>query len=247
VETAGKDELFCTLSFHRLNAEHTALIDRAMGYFESGSRNTGATRAEAQTDSIYITSTPVNAMSAKYIPAVTTWTQALSSVVRGIRETLRISRRPREDFRSMRLGDILVAHGRMSKDRMEEECRRAEDEHMQLGRYLVKEKLISPVELRRALALQTGLPIVNLNSIEPTASVMRRFTKRMMTDFWFVPFNECGDTVYIACSQPLNADALGKLQSYSRCRLKLFLAYDDDVESFLKDFCSASSSFLLAV
>ncbi len=243
VDPAGEHESYCALSFHGLDADQTALIDRAIRFFESRAHESDKMPSETQTGSFG----RLTASLTKHAPAgtkspVASLSGMLLSAVCGLCDTVYHFEHARVDYRSMRLEEILVAHGRISKERLEDACRQAHAEHIQLGRYLVREKLISPTEWCRALALQSGLPIVHLNGIEPNSTALRRFTTRMMKELCFVPFNECGDTVYIACAQPLADSALEKLQHHSHRRVKQFLTHDDDVASFLNNFFSSASS-----
>ena len=143
------------------------------------------------------------------------------------------------NFRGMKLGEILVRSGRLTEDQISQDTAKANSDGMKLGRYLLSARRITPFELCRALSLQSGLPIVDLGTVTPPGTVMDIFEADAMSEYQFVPFNKNGDTVFIACAQPLTKKIVADLERASKHTLKVFLAQDDAVSNmFYKHFAA---------
>ena len=141
--------------------------------------------------------------------------------------------KPGTNYRGMKIGEILMRMGRITPKQAVEAYEKARSSKVKFGRYLVRQRLITPVELSRALSLQTGLPIVDLANVTLPDTVKTTFPLEMMKAHSFVPFNQFGLEVYIAVAQPLSKEVLKTLETQCRLRLKVFLAYDEVIEAMM--------------
>ena len=139
--------------------------------------------------------------------------------------------KPGTNYRGMKIGEILMRMGRITPKQAVDAYEKARAGKVKFGRYLVRQRLITPVELSRALSLQTGLPIVDLANVTVPDTVKSTFPLEMLKEYNFVPFNQFGLEVYIAVAQPLSKEVLKTLETECRLRLKVFLAYDEVIEA----------------
>ena len=137
------------------------------------------------------------------------------------------------NFRGMKIGEILMRTGRITPTQAVEAYEQSRAAGQKFGRYLVRENLVTPAELCRALSLQTRLPVVDLSTLSLPETVKNVFPLKLMKEHQFVPFNHFGSEIYIATTFPLSKSVLASLQYACECNLKVFLARDDVVTLML--------------
>ncbi|MBE7463450.1 MAG: PilZ domain-containing protein [Planctomycetes bacterium] len=135
--------------------------------------------------------------------------------------------RAADPFRGKRVGEILVHMGKLGDDEIAAAVERSRFSGERLGRYLLREGLIQPDELCRALALQSGLPMTDLQGAEIPESLAHVFPFPMMQRHEFVPFDESRRVLCIAVANPLPADVLEEMERIAQRHIEIFLAQED--------------------
>jgi hypothetical protein len=145
-----------------------------------------------------------------------------------------LGRQPKSvNFRGMKIGEILMRNGRITPTQAVEAYEQSRATGRKFGRYLVSESLITPAELCRALSMQTGMPVVDLSTVTLPETVRKIFSRELLKEHQFVPFNEFGPELYIAVTTPLSKGVLTELERQCECRVKVFLAREDVVSLML--------------
>jgi hypothetical protein len=139
-------------------------------------------------------------------------------------------------MKDRKIGEVLVHMGLVSSEQVENAVYEAKLNREKIGRVLIRLNLITPDALCRALALQSGLPIVDLASVVVPDTVRARFTDELMREYQFVPFDENPATLFIAISQPLDGHAIAIIRAHSRKPLAMFLAQEDVITLRLDEF-----------
>lgn len=132
-------------------------------------------------------------------------------------------------FHGKRLGEVLVQMGVMAEKEVEDALHRARECNQRLGRFLLQAGLVKPDELCRALALQSGLPVADLSSLDTIAPLGGIFPYSVMSGHEFVPIEEAKDVVCIAVANPLSKGVVGELERLCEKRVEIFLGREDHV------------------
>jgi len=141
---------------------------------------------------------------------------------------------PLPDLCGKRLGEILVATGRLSPEQAQVSLQAARLAHEALGRYLVvRRKLISPLELCQALSLQSNLPVVHFtDTYVPVAAKYARLLDAMQR-LELVPFSETDQAVCVAAKRPLLPQRIAEAEQLFRKKVSVCLAPDDQITAIL--------------
>lgn len=142
--------------------------------------------------------------------------------------------KPSDPFRGKKIGEVLVQMGKMTREQVEDLIQRAPLSGGRIGQYMVRERVITPQELCRALALQSGLPMVDLDSIEIQGHLGLIFPHDVMAQHEFVPFDESPDMVCIACADPIDERVALDLEGICHRNIEIFLGQEDIVEKLLR-------------
>lgn len=126
-----------------------------------------------------------------------------------------------------KLGDILIQMGKLTAEQVEEAVSESRARHEKVGRHMLRENLITPDVLCRALALQSGLPMTDLSDLELSQNLARLFPHTLMLRHGFIPFDENASFVCIGASNPLHGTTIAELERIAQRKIEVFLARED--------------------
>ena len=132
---------------------------------------------------------------------------------------------PTRQFR--RIGEVLVQMGKLRAEQAEDAAARARSSGEKLGQVLLRTGLVSPSVLCRALALQSGLPMTDLEAEEIPEELAKLFPYDLMARHEFVPFDDAGAFVCIAVPNALAPAAVKELEKACHKHVEVFLARED--------------------
>ena len=141
--------------------------------------------------------------------------------------------KPGTNYRGMKIGEILMRTGRITPKQAVEAYEKSRSTGVRFGRYLIRERIVTPVELTRALSLQTGIPVVDLANVTLPETVRSIFPLETLNEHTMVPFNQFGHELYLAVTKPLTKEMQLSLERACGLKFKLFLANDEVIEGVL--------------
>jgi type IV pilus assembly protein PilB len=141
-----------------------------------------------------------------------------------------------------------------------------------LGELLVREKLITPMQLRRAmeeqrgaggrlghaltkmgyldenaltsfLAKQYGVPSINLQDFEIDPEVLKMIPKEVANRHQVIPINRSGNTLMVAMADPSNIYAIDDLKFVTSYNIDVVVASETAIADALEKYYTSSVSF----
>jgi len=132
-----------------------------------------------------------------------------------------------DQFRGKLLGEVLIKMRKLGEEQVTLAVQRAKLAGERLGRYLLREGLVTPLELCRALALQSGLPVTDLTDVEIPEPLGLIFSHAMMVRHEFIPFDESMRMLCVAAANPLPKSVLDEMERQCGKQVEIFLAPED--------------------
>ncbi len=123
----------------------------------------------------------------------------------------------RQNQGELRLGDLLNGLGYLSDEELARALttQREDERRPKLGDVLIRHKFISDDKLTDILALQLGLPVVDLIAREPDAGLMARASLDAMEQYHFLPYDMQPDgPIRVVFADPLDPRALETARDY---------------------------------
>ncbi len=146
------------------------------------------------------------------------------------------------------------------------------DDNSRLGELLVKEQLITPLQLRRAvdsqrgsggrlgheltklgyideneltsfLSKQYGVPSVNLSDIELDPDVLKLLPKEVVTRHQVVPVNRSGNTLIVAMADPSNIFAIDDIKFITKFHIEVVVASEQAIADSIEQYYTSTVSF----
>jgi len=137
------------------------------------------------------------------------------------------------DLRIKSLAEVLVMLRLLTAEQAAEAEIRADVERVAFPRFLLKQRLLKPDDLCRALALHSGLPTVNLKDRRIPEELIRVYSYLTMLRHDFVPFAVSKETLSVAAGVPLPAEVVNELSRGCNKDVLVFLTPLDQVRSQL--------------
>jgi len=103
---------------------------------------------------------------------------------------------------TLRIGDILVAHGALARPQLEEMLRTTRS---RIGHALRVSGVVNGRQLARALAEQTGVPHIDISQTAPDAGLFAPRDVPHYIAHHFIPFTRDGTSITLATSEPSEA------------------------------------------
>ena len=133
----------------------------------------------------------------------------------------------------LRLGEVLVEMGMLDEGQVEHALAIQLETGQRLGRVLVQEALVSPVDLAKALARRLGIEFIELMDIEISSEVMAMIPLDMCNRYGVVAVQAEGNTILVAMSDPTNIFALHDIRLVSGHEVRVVVASPEHIEYVL--------------
>ncbi|MDR1514903.1 MAG: Flp pilus assembly complex ATPase component TadA [Synergistaceae bacterium] len=148
-----------------------------------------------------------------------------------------------EDWRHLKLGDLLVNAGAISKSTLDSALEEQKISRMRLGEILLKNGWLTERQLAEALSRQLKLPLVSLARYKPTREAIRIIPEAVAQRLEIVPLAilESGK-IAIAMSDPLNVLAVDELRMITNADFEINVATASDVRRALMNFYKVATS-----
>ena len=129
-----------------------------------------------------------------------------------------------------RIGDLLIERGLITDNELKFALDMQKQTHEKLGEVLINNKIVTPEDIAKTLAVQLEVDYVDLtrmNIPQEMTQLVRRNTARQNH---LVPVQKQGDTLYVAMDDPLNFYALDEVRKVTNLKVVPLIATNSSVE-----------------
>jgi len=112
------------------------------------------------------------------------------------------------------LGAILVQHGVVSRERLDEAIARQAKDHKPLGQILVECGHVKEEDIINALVAQAGVPYLPLDNYEISDEVATMLPKEIVMKHTLMPVDRIAGTLLVAMGIPLNKEQKEEIQRH---------------------------------
>ena len=138
--------------------------------------------------------------------------------------------------RKYKLGELLVAAGKITNEQLEEALKRSKATNTILGTTLVEMGVLKPDELLKVVGHQIGLPSVDLRPGLVDPEVVQKIPRDKAQYYGVVPMFYVEDRLTIAISRPLSIFDFDDLERISDCSIQLVLCQEDAVRQSIEKY-----------
>ena len=136
--------------------------------------------------------------------------------------------------RKFRLGEILLAAGKITQEQLEEGLKRAKAANRILGETLVEMGAIKQCDLLQIVGQQVGLPAVELRSGMIDTGVVTRIPREKAQYYGVIPMFLVEDKLTVAISRPLSIFDFDDLERIADISIQLVLCPPEQVRAAIE-------------
>ncbi len=148
-----------------------------------------------------------------------------------------------QDRSSSRLGELLVREKLITPMQLRRAVEEQRGSGGRLGHQLTKLGYLDENELTAFLAKQYGVPSINLNEFEIDPEVLKLVPREVATRHQVIPVNRTGNTLTVAMSDPSNIYAVDDLKFVTNMNIDVVVASDGSITDALDKYYTSNVSF----
>jgi type IV pilus assembly protein PilB len=113
---------------------------------------------------------------------------------------------------ALKIGELLLKHGLITKEQLEEALRKQKELGKRLGSTLVELGYITEKQLVEVLAKQLGVPAIDLSNVEVPEEVLNLVPPEVCFQYEVLPLARKGNVLFLAMVDPSNIQALENIK-----------------------------------
>jgi type IV pilus assembly protein PilB len=143
------------------------------------------------------------------------------------------------------LGEILVQHGTITQDQLQEALARPKEKNLRMGRLLVDLGLATEAQICEALAEQLQIPAADLIAVDVSNEVLNRVPKELAVKHGCLPWFIEGRELYLIMADPTNLAAADAIGFATGLRIRPVVAPESEIAGALERFYAAEETSLM--
>ncbi|HSV31737.1 MAG TPA: ATPase, T2SS/T4P/T4SS family [Atribacteraceae bacterium] len=148
----------------------------------------------------------------------------------------------RNILNSNRLGEVLLAKGKVTPEQIREAIEEQGRSHLRLGDILRKKGLITEKDLSQALADQDGTPFIDLDNYVIDPKVVVKLSEKFCREHTVVPVAEEGGSIILAMANPVDIVAIDRTRLMTKMEVRPYVATREDINRIINAYYGAGES-----
>ncbi len=141
----------------------------------------------------------------------------------------------------VRIGELLVETGLITRDQLEYALQLQEKDPRRLGEIVVAEKMVSESKVTQILSQQLSVPWVSLEYVDFSRQLLNLVSSETAQKHTLVPIyvrrsKQRRETLYVAIEDPSNEEALDEVADYSGLPVRPMIAPPSDIRSAIRAY-----------
>jgi len=133
----------------------------------------------------------------------------------------------------MRIGELMVNQGLITREQLEECLRQQVHEKKKLGAVLVENGYATERQIAEVLEFQLGYPSVSLLDEQPDDAAVRLVPESLARKHAVIPFRKAGGKLLLAMEDPLDYGAIEDVRLYTGLAVQPVIATRSEIEQAL--------------
>ena len=140
---------------------------------------------------------------------------------------------------NLKLGELLLYAGKISKEQLNKALEDQKTTKMKLGEIIVNKGWLNLDEIVESLELQLGFPKVDLSKYEINSNVVTLIPESIVKKYKLIAIDKKDDSLVVAMVDPLNFFAIDDIKLYTKMDVIPCLATISDVERAIERYYSS--------
>jgi general secretion pathway protein E len=131
--------------------------------------------------------------------------------------------------RALRLGEMLIARGKIEPDELDRALELQRERGDKIGKIMVDMGLIAQRDMLAALSEQLGIPLVGVDQPPPSAPEIEGLSHRFLRQCRAFPLALADSTLTVAMADPLDFETVAAIRSFSGFEVRTALAPEQEI------------------
>ena len=136
----------------------------------------------------------------------------------------------------------LVADGVLSEEKAREAQAKAQKAGISVVSQIVDDKLASPAKIAHSASSAFGVPVLDLNALEPDNDVVKLVNEKLMRQHRVLPLFKRGKRLYVGISDPTNLPALDAIKFATNLATEAIVVEEDKLLKLMDAALNAAQS-----
>ena len=136
----------------------------------------------------------------------------------------------------------LVRDGLLSEEQAREAAGQARKSRLSLVSHLVQSRALSARDIAHAASKEFGVPLLDLDAIEPEQAVVTLVQERLIRQHQVLPLFKRGKRLFVATADPTNQDALDEIKFHTGLGIDPILVEEDKLIRLLERALESADS-----
>lgn len=133
-------------------------------------------------------------------------------------------------YTTMKLGEILVKSGVMTRENMEQALKEQKGTGKRIGEILISSEYITEKQLIDSLSSQLDIEYVDLDNIKADISLSEYVPEQIAKSNFVVPIEKNKNTLKLAVADPLNYNIIRDVGTYSKLSVSIVISEKEKIE-----------------
>ncbi len=136
---------------------------------------------------------------------------------------------------SVRLGELLVKNGMMTREQLADALRYQRESGGRLGSILIDQGYVTDDQIAKVLSQQYDVPFIDISQIEPDPEVRGLVPLATAIRYQLLPIKKLGTSITVAVTDPTNVLALDEIKFMTGYRIETVVASESAMRQALED------------
>ncbi len=128
------------------------------------------------------------------------------------------------------LGQVLIQRGVITPEQLSQALEAQKKQGGLLGEILTKLNFTAEEDIAQALAIQHDFPYLPLANYEIDPQAARVITADFARRHCILPVDKMGDIITVVMANPLDTEALEKIEAMTKCKIEVFVATHTEIK-----------------
>ena len=136
---------------------------------------------------------------------------------------------PQKKIVNKLLGEILIERQIITREQLEDALSILKKEEKLIGEILVERGFAKEEDIAQTLTAQYGFPYLPLDSYEIEPEIIKLIPQDLARHYMFIPVDKLGNSLSVAISNPLNSEAIEKIEKLTNLHIQIFVSTSSDI------------------
>ena len=147
---------------------------------------------------------------------------------------------------NLKLGQILVNSGVLTKEKLQQALEQQKNSKMRLGEILISNEYLTEMQIIRSLEQQLSIPYLDLTSvtIDPTLSAL--LPEELARSTHAAPVKRESSVLTLAVEDPLDYNGINNIAIYTKLKINPVIAEREKIETKIRELYTTQKAFAAA-